>query len=153
MRAEEFVVSAWARRITKQLLYRAMRDLQKMDGECLLGGDDCCLKNTWEEICAQMQDELWFSWDAHLMTIEAILGGMVESLSHEEQLALWLQTEQGWDWVYDHCEDNDGDAEAPVYQDDIVAYLKRLLLDKACDYSNCRIRRVLETTARVLAGE
>lgn len=144
MRVEQAVASAWANCIIKPLLARAVRQLQAMTGECLVSGNDSPLRNTWEEICAQVQEEEWLSWDVHMQTVDAILGGHLEELHRDELLALWLQTEEAWDWVYNHHADAHGYDTAPVCRDHVVRYLRRLLLEAAGDYSNKRIRAALE---------
>lgn len=40
------------------------------DPNLLLSGDDSGLKNTWEEICSQVQGEQSFHWDVYINTIE-----------------------------------------------------------------------------------
>jgi hypothetical protein len=126
-----------AKRVTR----RAILALRRMT-DYLGSGDDSELKNTWEEICVQVQFEQSVMWDAYEQTMCAFLAGEVELLRTHEREALWLQTPQGEDW---DCEDNTDRDPYPVFNDDIVRYLLQAhLLAEAGRWSNPRIRVYLD---------
>lgn len=110
----------------------------------MLSGDDSGLKNVWEEICVQVQDEQSVFWEAYVETMESLLAGYVELLDRDARLALWTATDAGWDYIYDHHADDDGVADVPVVEDEIVAKLKDELISAAASYSNQRIAKFLQ---------
>jgi hypothetical protein len=145
VRIEQQIVAAWAERISEQILKDAIADLEGMSSDSMemLSGDSG-LDNVWEEICVQVQDERSFFWNFYVETMESVLGGHVGMLDNDSRLALWTSTDAGWDYVYDHREE-DGAAEfAPVSSEDIVAKLMERLLSKAADYENARIGEFLD---------
>jgi hypothetical protein len=126
-----------AKRVTR----RAILALQRMT-DYLGSGDDSELKNTWEEICVQVQFEQSVMWDVYEETMCALLAGEVELLKPYEREALWLQTPQGEDW---DCEDDTDRDPYPIFNDDIVQHLfQEHLLAEAGGWSNPRIRAYLD---------
>src|SRR5687768_8240623 len=89
----------------EQICRRAIRLLQKMD--CKLSGDDSELQNLWEEICVQVQFEQSVCWEVYLETIQACVQNDVEELPNYVRVAIWLQTDAGWDWSYDNPDEKD----------------------------------------------
>lgn len=69
--------------------------------------------------------------------------GYIEDLKEHEKFALWFQTDEGWDWIYDNAEDSK--EHPPVYNADIAHYVvKEYLYSKAKAWSNKRIRAFLD---------
>jgi len=136
------LAEATAKRVTR----RAILALQRMT-DCLGGGDDSELKNTWEEVCVQVQFEQSVMWDAYEQTMCAFLAGGVELLRTHEREALWLQTPQGEDW---DCEDETDREPYPVFNIDIIQYLLRAhLLAEAERWSNPRIRAYMDRATAI----
>lgn len=114
-----------------------------------LSGDDSGLRNTWEEICVQVQGEESFFWDEYQTVMhDAILGALV-AIERRDLASLWLQSEEGWSWRWD-MENADGDAvnaevtEIPFVQEEIAKHiLQKHLMVRAEDYSNQRIAAFL----------
>lgn len=127
--------------LRSRLVNGCVRDLQRMDGEALLSGDCSGLRNTWDEICVQQQQEHSFSWRAYLATIEACIDGRLEDLQPFELDALWLLTREGDDW---DCEPEDERETYPVYRYHVLAYLQDEVLTQANNWSNERISRYLQ---------
>ena len=89
----------------------------------------------------QVQYERSFAWDAYEETIRATIRHDIESLPLHEAQAIWLQTDQGFDWDVD----NEGIGQIPVCDDNIEDYLLReFVLAKAGSWSNARIREYLD---------
>jgi len=63
-----------------------------------LSEDDRGLENAWEEICVQVQGEQSFFWDAYTAAMQDAVQGALYKLSERDQVALWLQTDEGRDW-------------------------------------------------------
>lgn len=118
-----------------------------------LSGDDSGLRNTWEEICVQVQGEESFFWDAYQTVMhDAILGALM-TVEQRDLASLWLQSEEGWSWSWD-MENEDpaigNDAakaeatEIPFDQEEIAKYIiQEHLMVRAENYSNQRIATFL----------
>ena len=125
--------------LAQRLVIGCIRNLQRIQ-DCLLSGDDTPLSSIWEEICVQQQWELSFYWRAYQDTITACVEGRIEGLQPYELDALWLLTREGEFW---DCE-LEGERESyPVFQGDVVDYIRDEILGRANDWSNERIRRYL----------
>lgn len=144
MRIEQHIVAAWAKQLSDKFIKDSIAALEQMDSNEMLSGEDSGLKNVWEEICVQVQDEQSFFWDTYVETMEGLLAGCVELLDRDARLALWAVTEEGWDYIYDHHADDEGVEDVPLVEDEIVAKLKDELLSVAASYSNQRITKFLQ---------
>lgn len=144
MNAEEQVVRALALRISSDIARKTAVALRKLTNTLALG-DDTGLKNTWEEVCVQIQYEQSVLWDAYEDTIDAIILAHVENLEQYEMIAMWLQTTEGIDWQVD-CEDQ----ETPPFScRDIVEYVRGVhLFELAGKYTNRRILDYLDNAVR-----
>lgn len=143
MRIEQYIAGAWAKQLSNKLIKDSISALEQMDSNELLSGDDSGLKNVWEEICVQVQYEESFFWDAYVKMMDGLLAGFVELLDNDARMALWAVTDEGWNYVYDHHADDEGVADVPVSEDEIVNKLKDELLSAASNYSNSNITKFL----------
>ncbi len=117
-----------------------------------LSGDDSGLENAWEEICVQVQGEESFFWDTYRQTMHEMVLSELEKLPGRDLVALWLQTDEGWDWHWDlENEDTSGgyrpsDNPTPPYDlEDIANFIvQERLLSIAQDYSNRNISAYLD---------
>jgi len=109
----------------------------------MLSGDDSSLLNAWDEICVQQQGEKSPYWFAYEGTIDQILRDKVSHLDRASILALWTQTDDGFDWLHDHHADENGPEQISVDNDEVVAYLRSLLLQAAADEDNERVEKYL----------
>jgi hypothetical protein len=141
MRIEEAVTKAWSSVLTQQILAAVMGDLQRLGGDSLLSGEDSGLENVWEEICVQVQAEESAYGDAYRQTVETFIELHLNGLEHEAKVALWSVTDNGWSWIYDHHEDEDGYLSAPVDESEIVQDLWDKLLTKAEYFTNPNVSR------------
>lgn len=118
-----------------------------------LSGDDSGLDNTWDEICVQVQGEESFYWDAYLYAMrDAVLSALMK-LEKRDQAALWLQTENGWNWHLDFVHEDEGSPPSecggvvpsvPVSDEEIAEYIiQERLLAMAEDYTNEHITAFL----------
>lgn len=144
MRIEQHIVAAWAGRLRDKVVTDAIAELERMNGQGgeMLSGDSG-LKTVWEEISVQVQGEQSFFWNFYVETMEGVLAGCVELLDQDSRLALWTTTEAGWDYVYDHRDENEGVEDVPVVSDEIVAKLMESLLEAAADFENPRVEKFL----------
>lgn len=144
MTIEENIVCNLASRAGHVIARRVIARLRKMhDG--LLAGDDSGLKNSWDEICVQIQGEKFALWSAYEDTIDGIILSELENYDRLMKTALWLQTEDGIEWSIDN---NDGTQ--PVFSDGaLVEYIRNeYVLAPADGWSNARIRAYLDNAAR-----
>lgn len=138
--SESAIVEAVAVQASRSVTRKVIAHLQGMSH--LLSGDDTELKTTWDEICAQVQDEQSIFWDAYDETVRSVVRACLASLAPHELDALWLQTDRGIDWS---CDDEASRELHPVCEDDIVADLTRHHVYKAAEeWSNDRIRAFLQ---------
>jgi hypothetical protein len=138
--SESAIVRAVAEKAARRIARKVIAALQQMKDK--LSGDDSGLKTTWDEICAQVQYEKSFSWDAYDDTVRTIVGAQIATLPKHEREALWLQTTPGIDW--DRKEPDDREAH-PLCDDDIVKWLiDKYVYAEAANWSNARIRAYIE---------
>lgn len=137
------IVAEFARLAVRRITRKVIADLQRM--ELTLSGDDSELKTTWDEICAQVQYEQFFAWDAYDETVRTLVGGYVSDLPTHEREAIWLQTDPGSDW---DCEEPESRKPYPVTNDDIVDYITtEQVYAEAGKWSNERIRAYLDRSS------
>ena len=139
---EAAIVEEMAARLAKRITRRVVADLQTV--RVTLSGDDSGLENAWEEICVQIQCQDSFFWDAYDDTVRSFVVGRVGLLARDEKDALWLQTEAGFDWRFDHGDNRES---VPLVEDEIVDHLVRKYVYPAAEaWANHRIRRFLDRT-------
>ncbi len=143
MRIEQSIVASWASKLVHAAVQDAIGNLRKINSNDLLSGDSG-LKDTWEEICVQVQGEESGYWEQYLETIDQVLEGVLYALSREEQLAIWTSTDEGWDWVCDHHDENDGEDSAPYDQDAVIRKLREELLFLAGDFESPTVSKFLQ---------
>lgn len=145
----EFAVAA-----ADQICAKAIGSLSAL--RATLSGDDSGLENVWEEICVQVQGEESFYWEIYLKTMsDAVLGAIHElDLPTRDLSALWLQSEEGWDWHWDREWEEEQTERSnrtsfpekvPFVLEDIACYVvNNHLKPKAEEFSNPNIDCHLE---------
>lgn len=124
---------------------RMIRDCQARK-DCLLSGDDSVLGNLWDEVCVQVQFQKSFSWDAYEETLERLAFDYLAELADYEQLAIWLQTDEGRDWQWERKNNPHeiADRQPDFLMDDLARYLlRRYVYPAAANWSNRRIESYL----------
>jgi hypothetical protein len=167
------VVEALAAQVFARLTRKIIADLQRMR-TALLSGDDSGLTSTWDEICIEIQYQQSIYWDAYDDTARAVAHGHIAGLARHEREALWLQTDEGRDWVYEEtyrreesirrqvCEEfgltvyradpgegysavnGDQGDDYPILYDDIMEYVMERVYGQAADWTNRRIRAYID---------
>ncbi|MAO60752.1 MAG: hypothetical protein CL549_06585 [Alcanivorax sp.] len=143
MRIEQRATHEWAGRLTKVVVARTKRRLRSLFDGATLSGEGSGLLNVWDEICVQERGGRSFYWSAYEYQIEQYLYDEVARLGEPARLALWAQTPDGWDWVYDHHGDKDGETTAPLDLGAVLGYLKHGVLAKAEREKNSRVDEYL----------
>lgn len=143
MTVEERLLATFADRVVGHVVRRAIRVLRQIK-DARLSGDDSRLADAWDEICVQVQLEQSVYWDCYDETARSIVKRELERLPPSDLQAIWLLTDQSFDWRWDR---EDSWEEAPVVLDDAVDYVTQALYDRAANWSNSRIRDYLERSA------
>lgn len=118
-RAQDSVVAAVADSAASRIVGATVAWLKAQKAQ--LSGDDTPLKNVWEEVCVQVQGDESFYWDVYKETAVTDLAARIESLRQHQQVALWLQTDQGFEWTLDQEDEGSGSDESPPVNIDDIA--------------------------------
>ena len=113
--------SQLSEQICRRIADAVISELQEMR-DALVSGDDSGLRNTWEEICDQIQFGESIYWSIYDDVVRAIVDRMVADIGPDERRAIWLQTPAGIDW---RCEDDAADVSEAVSSEDIDDYIQR----------------------------
>lgn len=145
-RIEEKLVWEYAEAAATVVAEKAVAGLSKCS--VTLSGDDSGLRNAWEEVCVQVQGEESFFWDTYQQFMHDIVLAELEKMPNRDLVAMWLQTDAGWDWhsdfEYEHEDRERGTPTAPYGLSDIADFIvEDRLLSMAETYSNRNIRAYL----------
>ncbi len=128
-------ISQSAKNECQRITARVTQRLQKLKNDSLLSGDDSILRNTWEEICVQIQGERSIFWDVYFHTIQQMIETEVNKLWSDVQMAIWLQTGNGRSW------ESESDGPGPIVEDVTSHLIYEHLFVEAGKWSNSRIRQ------------
>jgi hypothetical protein len=134
MGIEEALVREFAVKISSRIVKSVVTRLQGMKDN-LMSGDDSGLESIWEEICVQVQDEESCFYSLYEDIVEKCIADEVSALDVHEQIALWLLTDAGIDWVCDALDDE----KPPFNIDDIGNEIRSDVISEAGDFENERI--------------
>jgi hypothetical protein len=141
MSQAELVAAQVARNACNRVTRKTIAALQKLT-ECKLSGDDSELANAWDEICVQLQTEESWACEAYDDTVRAFVAKFLDELPPYERLAIWLQTDDGWDWEADKHEPSESPA---LDMATLVEYVTaEYIYAEAGRWSNRRIRAFLD---------
>jgi hypothetical protein len=87
------IVDELAKRVCERITRKVILKLQKLPAS---GNGN--LKNMWDDICLQSQTERYISWNLYDDAVKGFVWGFIEELERFEQVAVWLQTDAGFDW-------------------------------------------------------
>jgi hypothetical protein len=138
MSVQAAIVRQWANELAARAAARAVRQLAKMPAN--LSGDDSGLRSVWEEFCVQVKGEQSFDWDLYECTVKEVVSGTLLSLSHLQQVALWLQSDAADDWLSEHEE---GSELPGVFEPDVVEVVYQAVWRLADESKNPRVVRYL----------
>lgn len=141
MRTDRDVVRVLANDICEQMCRKVIHYIQNMT-YAGLSGDDSGLKNTWDEICVQLQFERSDYWDVYDHTVIQYTKLLPGSLKEHEKFAIWLQSWEGSGW---RGEDEPEDEEPLIYDDELATHIaNEYVYSEAINWSNSRITAYLE---------
>lgn len=116
--SESTIVQDLGESVSERVKKEVIRTLDAMEGG--LSGEDSGLSSLWEELCVQLQHEQSIFWDMYDRTVHETVRFEVDSLPTYEKEALWLLTDEYFDW---ECEDEDERDTYPVSIPDIVRHM------------------------------
>jgi hypothetical protein len=138
------IAKALAAEVAGRITRRCMAELRKVDGLYQDGGKG--LRNFWEEVCVQIQYDQSVMWDSYDDCIREMIRVQVANLARHEREALWLQTDEGFEWSLEDPADREG---YPVILEEVVDYLAHKHLYAAAGlWSNPRIRAYIDRAGR-----
>jgi hypothetical protein len=132
MSVQAVVVRQWATELAARAAARAARQLAKMPAT--LSGDSG-LRTVWEEFCVQVKGEQSVDWELFEDTVKECISGTLLSLTHLQQVALWMQSDAAIDWLSEH---EDG-SELPA----VVEVVYSVVWQLADESKNPRVARYL----------
>lgn len=98
---------------------------------------DSSLINCWEEICVQRQSEEFYGWSVYETTIELVVEGCFDSLNQEEKRFVNFA-------VLNELDDIEEPDYECVYEEAILEFLGKKILEIALNYTNPRIEAYLD---------
>lgn len=101
------------------------------EDQYLLSGEDSGLKNVWEEICVQVQDEYSFYWESYEDTIR----NFIEEVISKQHIAIQNLVNQ-LNAIYSRDDEEDSSFN---YMDEFFD----LIIENARNYENDRITRYI----------
>jgi hypothetical protein len=102
MKFRDTLIRKFAEQEAKKLARKTIKYLQSLKDNNLLSGDDTELESVWDEFCVQVQGENSFYWDAYVETAKQFINGYAELLPIHVNQAIWLQTDEGFEWTLDN---------------------------------------------------
>jgi hypothetical protein len=136
---ESRLIAKIAEESTVRISRRVVRDLQQLKE--VASGDDSGLENLWDEICVQRQGEESVFWDAYDQTVWTLVAAQLDKTPVTELQAIWLQTDEGENWLIDSDEHS---RHIPWSPADVGEYIVHAVYELAGSWSNHRIREFLE---------
>lgn len=137
MSVQAVVVRQWATELAARAAARAVRQLAKMPAT--LSGDSG-LRTVWEEFCVQVKGEQSVDWELYEDTVKECISGTLISLTHLQQVALWMQSDAAIDWLSEH---EDGSKLPGVFEPDVVEVVYSVVWRLADESKNPHVARYL----------
>lgn len=142
--SEKEIVRQVAKAACERICRRLIRRYRHIPPVLL--GDDSPLRNYWEDICVQeQQEERALDWEAvYEASLLGFLAGEVDELDDATRWAIWRQTDAGVGWSMED------EKPAEKWSSDEIAkfILFEYLLLMAQGYSNERLRKFIERSER-----
>ena len=138
----EMIVQQICQELFKKIEIRVIRRIQKHSATVL---DHYSLKNMWDEICVIVQEGDQMFYDECVDTIDGEINLTLSKmmLADWQLSAMWLQTQEGLDWVYDHKNNIPEETFLTHNLDDITKYIREeYILVAAMNWSNARIQKI-----------
>jgi hypothetical protein len=141
---EHGIVRKVANQAAEKITNQTISALQKMKDS--ISGDDSELTNVWDHVCVQIQQGESFFWQAYEVTVKQHVIEYAKELEGFEKLALWLQTEEGFSWLYGEDKETKSYRAPPIDENEIVNYIfTSYIYRKADEWTNAKIQAYMES--------
>jgi len=120
---------------------KVIRILKQLKGDSLLESSDHGLKNTWEEICVQIQDEESVFWNAYDETVEQTINFVFKKVDNEILKFLSIMSDDEFNVTE---KDNFKYEDYAFNTDSAGDVVKKEVYNRARVFSNNNIKRYLE---------
>ncbi len=94
---QDKIISCFANDLCMRIAGEVVQELKKQGGHVFYTNGECP-RNPWDEFCVQHYVYLEPAWDNIKDYVSSYVLHHVEGLAQHQQLAIWLQTEPGFDW-------------------------------------------------------
>ena len=142
----ELIIQQMCKELLPKIKTSVIRKIQRHP-VCVL--ENYSLKNMWDEISVIIQsgDNAYYDECDDVIDGEIDLTMSNMSLSDWQLSSLWLQTREGSDWIYDHCDKVPEENNLTHNLDDIRKHIREeYILDAAMNWTNSRIERFQESS-------
>jgi len=126
---------------TKIMCDKVIKTLKQLRGDSLLESSDHGLKNTWEEICVQLQDEESVFWNAYDETVEQTINFIFKKVDNEIIKFLSIMND---DEFYITEKDNFKYEDYALSTDSACDVVKNEVYNQARIFINNNIKRYLD---------
>lgn len=134
-------------KLSKKIAGQTIRWMQSQSTTIDLG----CLENLWDDVCYQCQGgSRTYSWNQYDFAVVIYVISRLEKLSEYEANAIWLQTEDAYDYLVDMADrgisidSSFTPMNSPPYVDDIARYIaNKYIYEQAASWRNDRLRQAL----------
>lgn len=116
------------------IVNKVVFQIRRLPKDAMISGDDSGLKNMWDELCVQVQDNHFQNWNLLDDFVEGICKDKYQELPYPIQCAL----------SYKACELNEVAYESDtVFPELIIEMLKEKVYEYAMNYENLQIREYI----------
>jgi len=142
MGIQQNILEKFADEISEKISRKTISSLQKIKNT--LSGDDTGLKNAWDEICLQKQDEESIYWGKYDDIVQNLILVQIKGIKEHEKLAILLQTEGGFNLEDDNIKQEIKDNNTSFFIEDLARHISdNYVYEKASIYKNKRIKKYL----------
>lgn len=125
----------------KKISAKVIRTLKQLKGDSLLESSDHGLKNTWEEICVQLQEVESVFWNAYDETVEQTINFVFKKVDNEILKFLSIMSD---DEFYVTEKDDFKYEDYPYCSDSACNIVKKEIYSRARMFTNNNIKRYLD---------
>lgn len=133
-RIEFKIISEITDYFLNKVVQKVIYDIHRTPKEAMTSGDDTSLKSVWEELCVQVQDDHFDSWDLLDDMVKTICTDRFEELPYAVQVAISYEASINYRQAFDE-----------IYSDSELAadLIKEKVYDVAINYENKNIKKYL----------
>ena len=155
MKIEEKIVSDLAYDLKQKILSIVVEELENTTKFYYLDEKRECLTSLWEEFCVSVQDEKQEEQIRHNLKkeVEDRLSKKFNSLSYYKKIAIWLKTQEGVAWLYEHKDNSSSLDDVPFGFSDCKYDFYEELEKIALSYDSDTIYRYINLECRTFKDD